>query len=96
MPLKIEISGQHAHIANCPAACPRQPPGRRDNAELGKVSPDRVNHRGLLADKQMARAMKHQTTLLLGRLGRDERILALVTASQIASASAASFFCRLT
>ena len=39
----------------------------------------------------MARAMKHQTTLLLGRLGRDERILALVTASQIASASAASF-----
>jgi hypothetical protein len=30
---------------------------RRDNAELGKVSSDRVNHRGLLADKQMAGAV---------------------------------------
>jgi hypothetical protein len=26
-------------------------PDRRDNAELGKVSPDRVNYRGLLADE---------------------------------------------
>ena len=34
-------------------------PDRRDNAELGKVSPDRVNHRGLLADEQMACAVKH-------------------------------------
>src|ERR1700731_207741 len=25
-------------------------PDRRDNAELGKVSSDRINHRGLLAD----------------------------------------------
>jgi hypothetical protein len=29
---------------------------RRDNAELGKVSSDRINHRGLLADEQMAAA----------------------------------------
>jgi hypothetical protein len=40
--------------------------------------------------------MEHQAALLLGRLGRDEPMFALVTASQIASASAASFFCRLT
>ena len=45
---------------------------RRDNPELGKMSADRVDHGGLLADKQMARAMKHQTTLLLGRLGRGK------------------------
>ena len=43
-------------------------PDRRDNAELGKVSPDRVNHRGLLAHEQMACAVKHQAALLLGRL----------------------------
>src|SRR5229473_6602122 len=43
-------------------------PDRRDNAELGKVSPDRVNHRGLLADEQMACAVKHQAALLLERL----------------------------
>jgi hypothetical protein len=47
-------------------------PDRRDNAELGKVSSDRVNHRGLLADKQMASTMKHQAALLLGRLCWDE------------------------
>src|ERR1035437_6273013 len=40
-------------------------PDRRDNAELGKVSSDRVNHRGLLADEQMAGAVKHQAALLL-------------------------------
>src|SRR6188472_406049 len=40
-------------------------PHRRDNAELGKVSSDRINHRGLLADEQMACAVKHQAALLL-------------------------------
>jgi hypothetical protein len=34
-------------------------PDRRDNAELGKVSPDRVNHHGLLADEEMTCAVKH-------------------------------------
>jgi hypothetical protein len=38
---------------------------RRDNAELSKVSSDRVYHRGLLADEQMAGAVKHQAALLL-------------------------------
>jgi len=45
---------------------------RRDNAKLGKVRPDRINHRGLLADEQMTCAMKHHATLLLRRLGRHE------------------------
>ena len=35
--------------------------GRRvdgsDDAELGEISTDRIDHRGLLADKEMARAM---------------------------------------
>jgi hypothetical protein len=69
---------------------------RRDNAELGEVRPDRINHRDLLANEQMARAVKHQATLLLRRLVGTNRMLARVTASQIASASAISFFCRLT
>jgi hypothetical protein len=43
-------------------------PDRRYNAELGKMSSDRINHRGLLADEQMACAVKHQATLLLRRL----------------------------
>src|SRR5258708_1962035 len=33
---------------------------------------DRVDHRSLLANEEMARAVKRQATLLLGRLGRDE------------------------
>src|SRR6267142_2582991 len=47
-------------------------PDWRDNAELGEVRADRVNHRGLLADEQMACAVKHQAALLLRRLGWDE------------------------
>src|SRR5436190_24230237 len=39
------------------------PPYRRDNAKLGEVSPDRINRRSLLADKQMACSVKHQATL---------------------------------
>ena len=38
----------------------------------GKMGADRVDHRGLLADEQMTRAMEHQAALLLGGLGRDE------------------------
>ncbi len=44
----------------------------------------------------MAGAVQHQTTLLLGGLVGTNRMFALVTASQMASASVASFFCRLT
>src|SRR6476620_12530930 len=40
-------------------------PDRRDNAELGEVRADRINHCGLLADEQMAGAVKHQAALLL-------------------------------
>src|SRR5437879_3958375 len=36
--------------------------------ELGKVSPDRVNHRGLLKDEPLASAVKHQVAN--GRISR--------------------------
>jgi hypothetical protein len=60
-------------------------PDRRHNPELGEVRSNRVNDSGLLTDEQM-------TGVLVG----TNRMLARVTASQMASASAMSFFCRLT
>jgi len=36
------------------------------------VSPDRIDHSGLLVDEQIARAMEHQAAPLLGGLGRNE------------------------
>jgi len=45
---------------------------RRDDSELCKMGTDRINYRGLLADEEMAGAMKHQAALLLGCLGRDK------------------------
>ena len=71
-------------------------PDRRNDPELGKMGPDCIDHRGLLTDEQMARSVQQQAALLLGVLVGTNRMLALVTASQMASASAASFFCRLT
>jgi hypothetical protein len=61
------------------------------------VSSDRIDHRGLLADEHMACAMKHQgSSAAQASFVGTNRILTLLTASQIASASAMSFFCRLT
>src|SRR6266404_6227618 len=38
------------------------------SAERGKVRADRINHRSLLANEQMACTVKHQAALLLRRL----------------------------
>src|SRR5678816_1595989 len=48
------------------------PANRRDDAELGEVGADRIDHRSLLANKEVARAMEHEAALLLGRLGRNK------------------------
>jgi hypothetical protein len=40
--------------------------------ELSHVSTDCIDHRGLLADEELACAMEHQATLLFGRLGLDK------------------------
>ena len=45
---------------------------RRDNAKRGKMGADRINHRGLLPNEQVPRAMKHQAALLLRRLALDK------------------------
>src|SRR5947209_7426416 len=45
---------------------------RCDDAKLGKMGADRIDHCGLLANEQMAGAMEHQAALLLERLGRNE------------------------
>jgi hypothetical protein len=45
---------------------------RCDNAKLGKMGADRIDHRRLLTDQKMARAMQHQATLLLSCLGRHK------------------------
>jgi hypothetical protein len=69
---------------------------RDPNAELRKVCSDRIDHCGLLADEHMASTVKHQAALCSGVLVGTNRMLARVPVSQIASASAMSFFCRLT
>jgi hypothetical protein len=47
-------------------------PDWRDDPELSKMSADRIDHGSLLTNKQVPRAMEHQATLLLGRLGLDK------------------------
>src|SRR5215471_10655608 len=69
---------------------------RGDNPELGKIGTDRVDDGGLLADEEVARRCSIRqlccSTVLVG----TNRMLGRLTASQIASASVLSFFCRLT
>jgi hypothetical protein len=55
---------------------------------------DGIDHRGLLADEQVTGTVQSQAALLLWRLGRNEPHVRPVTASQIASASVASFLWR--
>ena len=45
---------------------------RRNDAELGKVGTDRIDHGSLLANEEVTRAVEHQAALLLGRLGLHE------------------------
>jgi len=70
---------------------------RGDNPELAKMGADRIDHRGLLADKQMDAcdgASGHSAAR--GSWSPRTACSPGVTASQMASASAMSFFCRLT
>jgi hypothetical protein len=45
---------------------------RGHNAELCKMRANRIDHRGLLADEQIACAVPRQAALLLRRLSRNE------------------------
>jgi hypothetical protein len=53
-PFVAYIGGHIEQLFNSIAA------DRCDNAKLGKMSADRVDHGGLLAHEQMAGAMEHQ------------------------------------
>jgi hypothetical protein len=67
-----------------------------DDPELGQVRANGIDDGRLLADEQMSCAAERQTALLLGDLVGTNRMFGLGTASQTASASAASFLWRLT
>ena len=66
------------------------------NAKLGHMRPQGIDHLGPLPHQKIARPMQHQLALLLGRFDLQKRMVGRRTASQIASASAASFLLRLT
>ena len=66
------------------------------DAKLGKMGADCIDQRGLLADDRCRVRWSIRQLCCSGVLVATNRMFALVTASQIASASAESFFCRLT
>ena len=69
---------------------------RCDDPELREMRSDRIDHRCLLAHEQVTGTVKRQAALLLDVFVGTNRMLVLATASQIASASTISFFCRFT
>jgi len=66
-----------------------------DNAELGKVASQRVHQRRPLPDQQLTGAVHHQRRLLPISLVGTGYMLDRITASLIASESAASILPRL-
>ena len=77
-PSVVGIGDGFEQLLNTPA------PDRCDDPELGQVCANGIDDRRLLANEQMPCAVECQTV-------GTKRMLGLVTASQIASASAASF-----
>jgi len=69
---------------------------RDHDPELGKMRPECVRQHRLLPDQQRPCAMQHENSLLVGAFDGTNRMFGRLTASQIASASVASFFPRLT
>jgi hypothetical protein len=77
---RIGLAGVSAQFARQPLALPDKPSiavlpivapvGRHGVEEL--MSPDCIDHRGLLADEQMAGAVENQAALLLGGFGWDK------------------------
>jgi hypothetical protein len=73
------------------------PPEGSDNTKLRKMRADRIGKLGALPVEHQPHPVKHHHALLLGGdLTGTKRIVGRVTASQIASASPASFFPRFT
>ncbi len=71
-------------------------PNRCNDAEFGKVSPNRIDASVCWRINKCRVRCSTKPLCCSGVLIGTNRMLALVTASQIASASPISFFCRLT
>ena len=71
-------------------------PDRRNDAELGKMGTDGIDHRVCWRMNRWRVRWSIRQLCCSGVLVSTNRMLAWLTASQIASASVASFFCRLT
>jgi hypothetical protein len=82
-PSVVDIGDDFEQLLDTPA------PDSCDDRELRKVRSDKIDDSRVLANEG-------SRALLLWHLGRRKGMFGLVTASQITSASAASFFCRLT
>ena len=65
-PFIARISGDPEELFNAVAS------DRCDDAELSQMRADGIDHRGLLADKQVTGTVQRQTALLFNRFGRDE------------------------
>src|SRR5215467_2600782 len=65
-PSVVGIGDDFEQLLDTPA------PDRCDDPELSQVRADGIDDSRLLANEQMSRAMKRQTALLLGGLGRHE------------------------
>ena len=71
-------------------------PNRCDDPELGQMRTNGIDDGGLLANEEMPRATKRQAALLFWGLGRDKPLIGSRDRFANRSASAVSFFCRLT
>ena len=69
---------------------------RCDDPELGKMGADRIDHAVCWRMNRWRVRWSIRQLCCSGVLVATNRMFALVTASQMASASAVSFFCRLT
>lgn len=69
---------------------------RGHQPEFGKMATYRIDGLGPLAHQKIASAKHHRRSLLFLLLAATKRIVGRCAASQIASASAASFFCLFT
>ena len=88
--LVVDVSNDAEQLLDTPATdwC--------DNAKLSKMRADRIDHSGLLADEEMRVRCSIRQPCCSDVLVSTNRMLGRPTASQIASASVASFFRRLT
>ena len=90
LPLPVRPMGISSRLSGAQPKRSLQTFGNIDT-ELGQQAADHVHQLRTLLDQKIAGAVKRQGRLLLAKLITTKRIVGRVTASQIASASTASF-----